>query len=132
LVGKPEGKRPIGRPRCRWVDNIATYPGCAWLIRRVLDLMIEFVGPLYNLLQRFTNHWHPVIFLRLDTPLELFWLPSELHYSVALPRTPSVLLTMPSYNSSTRIPLKTPSSFVKNACLLIHYLEMDAITLLTA
>jgi len=22
LVGKPEGKRPMGRPRCRWVDNI--------------------------------------------------------------------------------------------------------------
>jgi hypothetical protein len=22
LVGKPEEKRPIGRPRCRWVDNI--------------------------------------------------------------------------------------------------------------
>jgi hypothetical protein len=22
LVGKPEGKRPLGRPRCRWVDNI--------------------------------------------------------------------------------------------------------------
>jgi hypothetical protein len=22
LVGKPEGKRPIGRPRHRWVDNI--------------------------------------------------------------------------------------------------------------
>jgi hypothetical protein len=22
LVGKPEGKRPIGRPRCRWIDNI--------------------------------------------------------------------------------------------------------------
>jgi hypothetical protein len=22
LVGKPEGKRPQGRPRCRWVDNI--------------------------------------------------------------------------------------------------------------
>jgi hypothetical protein len=21
LVGKPEGKRPIGRPRCRQVDN---------------------------------------------------------------------------------------------------------------
>jgi hypothetical protein len=24
LVGKPEGKRPLGRPRCRWVDNIRT------------------------------------------------------------------------------------------------------------
>jgi transcription termination factor 2 len=22
LVGKPEGKRPLGRPRCRWVYNI--------------------------------------------------------------------------------------------------------------
>jgi hypothetical protein len=22
FVGKPEGKRPMGRPRCRWVDNI--------------------------------------------------------------------------------------------------------------
>jgi len=22
LVGKPEGKRPLGRPRCRWEGNI--------------------------------------------------------------------------------------------------------------
>ena len=22
LVGKPEGKRPLGRPRCRWEDTI--------------------------------------------------------------------------------------------------------------
>jgi len=22
LVGKPEGERPLGRPRSRWVDNI--------------------------------------------------------------------------------------------------------------
>ena len=22
LLGKPEGRRPLGRPRCRWVDNI--------------------------------------------------------------------------------------------------------------
>jgi hypothetical protein len=25
LVGKPEGKRPLGRPRCKWVDYIKTY-----------------------------------------------------------------------------------------------------------
>ena len=24
LVGKPEGKRPLGRPRCIWEDNIKT------------------------------------------------------------------------------------------------------------
>jgi hypothetical protein len=23
LVGKPKGKRPLGRPRCRWEDNIS-------------------------------------------------------------------------------------------------------------
>jgi hypothetical protein len=22
LVGRPEGRRPLGRPRCRWKDNI--------------------------------------------------------------------------------------------------------------
>jgi hypothetical protein len=22
LVGKPEGRRPLGRPRSRWLDNI--------------------------------------------------------------------------------------------------------------
>jgi hypothetical protein len=22
MVGKLEGKRPLGRPRCRWIDNI--------------------------------------------------------------------------------------------------------------
>jgi hypothetical protein len=23
LVGKPEGKTPLGRPRCRWVDGLS-------------------------------------------------------------------------------------------------------------
>jgi hypothetical protein len=27
LVGKPEGKRPLGRPRLRWVDKIRLYLG---------------------------------------------------------------------------------------------------------
>jgi hypothetical protein len=27
LVGKPEGKRPLRRPRCRWVANIRMYLG---------------------------------------------------------------------------------------------------------
>jgi hypothetical protein len=31
LVGKPEGKRPLGRPRCRWVDNIKMdFRGLGW------------------------------------------------------------------------------------------------------
>jgi len=34
LVGKPEGRRPMGRPRRRWVDNIRTDPqevGCGYM-----------------------------------------------------------------------------------------------------
>jgi hypothetical protein len=27
LVGKPEGKRPLGRARCNWVDNIRMHLG---------------------------------------------------------------------------------------------------------
>jgi hypothetical protein len=33
LVGKPEGKRPLGIPRCRWVDNIKmdlSYDDVVW------------------------------------------------------------------------------------------------------
>ena len=34
LVGRPEGKRPLGRPRRRWVDNIRTdlqEVGCGYM-----------------------------------------------------------------------------------------------------
>jgi hypothetical protein len=32
LVGKPEGKRPLGRPRRRWVDNIKmVLKGIGWV-----------------------------------------------------------------------------------------------------
>jgi len=38
LVGKPEGKRPLGRPRSRWEDNIKIFrkwerveTGWSWL-----------------------------------------------------------------------------------------------------
>ena len=34
LVGKPEGKRPLGRPRRRWVDNIRMHlqeEGCGYM-----------------------------------------------------------------------------------------------------
>jgi len=41
LVGKPEGKRPMGRPRRRWVDNVRTdlqEVGCEYMDWIVLAL----------------------------------------------------------------------------------------------
>jgi hypothetical protein len=45
LVGKPEGKRPLGRPRRRWEDNIknvssrsgmGAWTGLIWLRDRLM------------------------------------------------------------------------------------------------
>jgi hypothetical protein len=35
LVGKPEGNRPLGRPRRRWIDNIK---------RDLLEIRVSVVG----------------------------------------------------------------------------------------
>jgi hypothetical protein len=45
LVGKPKGKRPFGRPRCRWEDNIR------------MDLKRNRVG----------NVWTGFIWIRIGT-----------------------------------------------------------------
>jgi hypothetical protein len=42
LVGKPEGKQQLRKPRCRWEDGIRMdlgrgWSGCIWLRRAVLD-----------------------------------------------------------------------------------------------
>jgi hypothetical protein len=34
LVGKPEGKGPLGRPKRRWVDNISNF-----IISNIIDFM---------------------------------------------------------------------------------------------
>jgi hypothetical protein len=39
LVGKPEGKRPFGRPRHRWEDNIKTdLQGVGWEAKDWIDV----------------------------------------------------------------------------------------------
>jgi hypothetical protein len=40
MVGKPEGKEPLGRPRCRWENNIRTdlqRMGCGGMVWIELD-----------------------------------------------------------------------------------------------
>ena len=56
LVGKPEGKRPLGRPRRRWVDNIRMdlqEVGCGhvdWIgLARVRDGWPKLVNVVMNL-----------------------------------------------------------------------------------
>jgi hypothetical protein len=59
LVGKPEGKRPLGRPRLRWEDNIETnfqevgYGGMDWIElsqdkdrwRALVNAVMDLRGP---------------------------------------------------------------------------------------
>jgi len=54
LDGKPEGKRPLGRSRCRWEDNIRIdlreigrelLTGCIWLRTGTYERGNEFWVP---------------------------------------------------------------------------------------
>jgi hypothetical protein len=56
LVGKPEGKRPLGRPRRRWVDNIKIdvlevgWGGLDWIgLARNRDAWRTLVNAVTNL-----------------------------------------------------------------------------------
>ena len=56
LVGKPEGKRPLGRPRCRWEDNIkmdlrevGCDPGEWWDLTEDRDQWWAYVRAVMNL-----------------------------------------------------------------------------------
>jgi len=56
LVGKPEGKRPLGIPRLRWVDNISMdlqEVGCGYMdcigLAQDRDRWRTLVGAVMNL-----------------------------------------------------------------------------------
>jgi hypothetical protein len=50
LVGKPEGKRPLGRPRRRWVDNIRMD------LRKVGWVDVDWIG-----LAKDRNRWRALL-----------------------------------------------------------------------
>jgi len=42
LVGKPEGKRQLGRPGCRWEDNVTSRMDLKEVVREGVDESIWF------------------------------------------------------------------------------------------
>jgi hypothetical protein len=46
LVGNPEGKRPLGRPRRRWEDGIRMDLREIWLVACGLDSTVLGQGPV--------------------------------------------------------------------------------------
>jgi hypothetical protein len=59
LVGKPEGTRPLGRPRCRWVDNIMMDLGdMGWGD-------VDWIG-----LAKDRNRWRALVYLVMN-----LWIP---------------------------------------------------------
>jgi hypothetical protein len=89
LVGKPEGKRPLGRPRRRWVDNIR------------MDLGEVGWGDWIGLAQD-RNRWRALVnsVLNLRVPRNAGKLSSGLSRSAQLHRV-SYLRKMTSSSSNT-------------------------------
>jgi hypothetical protein len=76
LVGKPEGKRPLGRPRHRREDNINTlgtgYLNCLYAYKR------KFASPVLNVLRWIFGKWEGVVgtgwsWLRIGTGGGRLW-----------------------------------------------------------
>jgi hypothetical protein len=59
LVGKPEGKRPLGRSRLRWLDNIKMdLRGIGWGIMDLID-MAQDRDQWMALVNMIMNLWVP-------------------------------------------------------------------------
>jgi hypothetical protein len=59
LAGEPEGRRPLGRPRRRWEDNIKTYlRGIGWGGVDWIDLIPDR-DPLRDVVNTVLNFWVP-------------------------------------------------------------------------
>jgi hypothetical protein len=59
LVGKPEGRRPLGRPRRRWEDNIK------WIFERLDEGGIDWIDLAQN-----RDRWRALV----DVAMNL-WVP---------------------------------------------------------
>jgi hypothetical protein len=58
LVGKPEGKRPLGKPRRRWVDNIK------------MDLLeIDWGGVDWNGVAQDRDRWRALVNAVMNLPV---------------------------------------------------------------
>jgi hypothetical protein len=51
LVEKPEGKRPLGRPRCRWTNNINMDP-----IDRIVWCGLDWTGSGWGQMESYFKH----------------------------------------------------------------------------
>jgi hypothetical protein len=107
------------------LNNIVKYLGFAWLIRRLWDLIIELWDLFttgYSCSQ--ITIWHTVIFYD--------WTHSASYHTSLFRCTLCRLLTVSSYNSSSRTQRKTQFYVYKNARLSVRYLAMDVLLLLSA
>ncbi|KAJ4443786.1 hypothetical protein ANN_05564 [Periplaneta americana] len=85
LVGRPEGKRPLWRPRCRWEDNIKMnlrevgYDGRDWInLAQILEKKWEYKSTVHQLFIDFKKAYDSVKREVLYNSLIEFGIPKKL------------------------------------------------------
>jgi hypothetical protein len=70
LVGKPDGRRPLGRPRRRWEDNIKMYPReVRWGSADWIDLAQD------------RDRWRALLYTVMNLRVAMSFLSSSGHFS---------------------------------------------------
>ncbi|KAJ4431945.1 hypothetical protein ANN_20554, partial [Periplaneta americana] len=137
LVGRPEGKRPLGRPRRRWEDNIKMdlrevgYEDREWInLAQDRDRWRAYVRAAMNLRKwiDYKLRWDPEEYGGVEmlyVPSEHIWLPDIVLYNNADGNYEVTLMTKATLKHTGEVFWKPPAIYKSSCEINVEYFPFD-------